>query len=264
MVVGADGRGRGGQGDDGSRDGHEHGDGQGDVPGPTRSPPTRAHRPECSVRFVGDRRPTLCLPEGRRAAVPDPRSARMTPEPMDPDRRAALVAQLPRRPRRGRRRPRRHERRGARRAAGGRGRVDAARGRPPPRRQRDDVGDPAPPPDRGGPARRSWATTRPSGPAGCTTTTARSGRRSTRSRRPARPPSDLLDRLTEAEWARAGTHTESGAYGVERWLEIYAAHAARPRRPDPPGTRVLRRLAIGITRRRLTPSQHRPQNPRHS
>jgi hypothetical protein len=36
---------------------------------------------------------------------------------------------------------------------------------------------------------------------------------------------DLLERLTEAEWARAGTHTESGAYGVERWLDIYAAHA---------------------------------------
>ncbi len=36
---------------------------------------------------------------------------------------------------------------------------------------------------------------------------------------------DLLDRLTDEEWARAGTHTESGAYGVERWLEIYAAHA---------------------------------------
>jgi hypothetical protein len=34
----------------------------------------------------------------------------------------------------------------------------------------------------------------------------------------------ILDRLTEAEWARTGTHTESGAYGVEAWLEIYAAH----------------------------------------
>ena len=34
----------------------------------------------------------------------------------------------------------------------------------------------------------------------------------------------ILDRLTEAEWARAGTHTESGSYGVERWLEIYAFH----------------------------------------
>jgi hypothetical protein len=34
----------------------------------------------------------------------------------------------------------------------------------------------------------------------------------------------ILDRLTEAEWGRAGTHSEMGAYGVERWLEIYAAH----------------------------------------
>jgi hypothetical protein len=36
---------------------------------------------------------------------------------------------------------------------------------------------------------------------------------------------DLLDRLTPEEWARAGTHTESGPYSVERWLEIYADHA---------------------------------------
>lgn len=35
----------------------------------------------------------------------------------------------------------------------------------------------------------------------------------------------LLGRLTEDEWARTGTHSESGAYGVERWLEIYAAHS---------------------------------------
>jgi hypothetical protein len=34
----------------------------------------------------------------------------------------------------------------------------------------------------------------------------------------------ILDRLTEAEWARTGTHSESGTYGVERWLEIYATH----------------------------------------
>jgi hypothetical protein len=34
----------------------------------------------------------------------------------------------------------------------------------------------------------------------------------------------ILDRLTEPEWARTGTHTESGAYGVERWLEVYAVH----------------------------------------
>src|SRR5262245_13612503 len=36
---------------------------------------------------------------------------------------------------------------------------------------------------------------------------------------------EILDRLTEAEWAREGTHSESGRYTVERWLEIYAAHA---------------------------------------
>jgi hypothetical protein len=34
----------------------------------------------------------------------------------------------------------------------------------------------------------------------------------------------ILDRLTDAEWARTGTHTESGAYGVEQWLETYAVH----------------------------------------
>jgi hypothetical protein len=36
---------------------------------------------------------------------------------------------------------------------------------------------------------------------------------------------DILERLTETEWARMGTHSESGAYGVEKWLEIYAQHA---------------------------------------
>ena len=35
----------------------------------------------------------------------------------------------------------------------------------------------------------------------------------------------LLDSLTPDEWARTGSHTESGAgYSVERWLEIYADH----------------------------------------
>ena len=34
----------------------------------------------------------------------------------------------------------------------------------------------------------------------------------------------ILDSLTDAEWARTGTHSEAGAYGVERWLEIYAVH----------------------------------------
>ncbi len=36
---------------------------------------------------------------------------------------------------------------------------------------------------------------------------------------------ELLDRLSGEQWTRAGTHTESGPYGVEDWLEIYAAHA---------------------------------------
>ena len=35
----------------------------------------------------------------------------------------------------------------------------------------------------------------------------------------------LLDRLTEEDWNRAGTHTESGRYSVEDWLTIYARHA---------------------------------------
>lgn len=36
---------------------------------------------------------------------------------------------------------------------------------------------------------------------------------------------EILDRMSEAEWAREGTHSESGHYSVLRWLEIYAAHA---------------------------------------
>jgi DinB family protein len=40
-----------------------------------------------------------------------------------------------------------------------------------------------------------------------------------------RSTAEILDRLTESEWARAGTHSEVGRYSVETWLEIYAAHA---------------------------------------
>lgn len=36
----------------------------------------------------------------------------------------------------------------------------------------------------------------------------------------------ILSLMTEKDWAREGWHTESGRYTVERWLEIYAAHAA--------------------------------------
>ena len=35
---------------------------------------------------------------------------------------------------------------------------------------------------------------------------------------------EILDRLTEAEWARKGSHNEHPSYGVYEWLEIYAAH----------------------------------------
>jgi hypothetical protein len=35
----------------------------------------------------------------------------------------------------------------------------------------------------------------------------------------------LLDLMTDADWQRAGVHSESGPYSAARWLEIYAAHA---------------------------------------
>lgn len=35
----------------------------------------------------------------------------------------------------------------------------------------------------------------------------------------------ILERIDEKDWARTGTHTESGSYGVEDWLRIYARHA---------------------------------------
>jgi hypothetical protein len=34
----------------------------------------------------------------------------------------------------------------------------------------------------------------------------------------------ILERLTEEDWRRAGTHSESGRYSVEDWLTIYANH----------------------------------------
>ena len=35
----------------------------------------------------------------------------------------------------------------------------------------------------------------------------------------------LLERMTDDDWRRAGTHAESGPYSAEDWLKIYAAHA---------------------------------------
>ena len=35
----------------------------------------------------------------------------------------------------------------------------------------------------------------------------------------------LLDSMTEEDWSREGTHSESGRYTARDWLKIYAAHA---------------------------------------
>jgi hypothetical protein len=35
----------------------------------------------------------------------------------------------------------------------------------------------------------------------------------------------LLERMTDEDWAKTGTHTESGPYTAENWLTIYASHA---------------------------------------
>lgn len=34
----------------------------------------------------------------------------------------------------------------------------------------------------------------------------------------------ILDRLGEADWSRAGTHSELGVYSVDLWLVIYSRH----------------------------------------
>jgi hypothetical protein len=34
----------------------------------------------------------------------------------------------------------------------------------------------------------------------------------------------LLRRMPEAAWAKVGTHSESGTFGAERWLEVYSDH----------------------------------------
>lgn len=36
---------------------------------------------------------------------------------------------------------------------------------------------------------------------------------------------ELLDRLSEADWRRVGTHSQDGPYGVEIWLGNYGVHA---------------------------------------
>ena len=34
----------------------------------------------------------------------------------------------------------------------------------------------------------------------------------------------ILEHLSDADWSRAGTHSQSGPYSVDDWLRIYAAH----------------------------------------
>jgi len=40
-----------------------------------------------------------------------------------------------------------------------------------------------------------------------------------------RTTAELLDRLSEADWLREGSHSEHPAYNVEVWLKIYGCHA---------------------------------------
>ena len=40
-----------------------------------------------------------------------------------------------------------------------------------------------------------------------------------------RTSAEILDRLSEDEWLREGTHNEIGRYTIYKWLEIYAVHA---------------------------------------
>ncbi len=40
-----------------------------------------------------------------------------------------------------------------------------------------------------------------------------------------RVTAEIIQRMTETDWAREGTHSESGRYSCETWLELYAAHA---------------------------------------
>lgn len=61
-------------------------------------------------------------------------------------------------------------------------------------------------------ARRLHYDTRPIGPSLAAT---RAARESTAA---------ILERLSDADWERAGTHTESGGYSIDDWLRIYAAH----------------------------------------
>lgn len=38
---------------------------------------------------------------------------------------------------------------------------------------------------------------------------------------------ELMSCLTEADWLREGTHTETGRFGLDTWLRLYGPHAQR-------------------------------------
>jgi hypothetical protein len=40
-----------------------------------------------------------------------------------------------------------------------------------------------------------------------------------------RTTAEILARMSDAEWQRAGTHSEIGRFSVDDWLIMYAAHA---------------------------------------
>jgi hypothetical protein len=40
-----------------------------------------------------------------------------------------------------------------------------------------------------------------------------------------RTTAQILERMTDSDWQRSGTHSESGPYSATDWLQIYAAHA---------------------------------------
>jgi len=40
-----------------------------------------------------------------------------------------------------------------------------------------------------------------------------------------RTTAEILECMTESDWLREGTHSESGRYTPDKWLEIYAKHA---------------------------------------
>ncbi len=52
---------------------------------------------------------------------------------------------------------------------------------------------------------------------------------------------ELLELLTPQEWLREGTHTEAGAYGVERWLKTYAGHAHKHARQISEARAIVRK-----------------------